>query len=153
MVPLQSLTAERLAALAPGVTLGEARRVLSAVHRRGAHLDALQVGGALEGVRTASLAAVRARVQQPALRVVARNASAEDPFVKWVFGIDADGRLNVETVRIPLEKEGRYCVCVSSQAGCAQGCTFCATGRLGLLRNLEAWQIVEQGALPGSSLP
>jgi len=35
-------------------------------------------------------------------------------------------------------------VCVSSQAGCAQGCTFCATGRLGLQRNLAAWQIVEQ---------
>jgi 23S rRNA (adenine2503-C2)-methyltransferase len=47
-------------------------------------------------------------------------------------------------VRIPLEKEGRFCVCVSSQAGCAQGCTFCATGRLGLLRSLSAWEIVEQ---------
>jgi 23S rRNA (adenine2503-C2)-methyltransferase len=35
-------------------------------------------------------------------------------------------------------------VCVSTQAGCAMGCVFCATGRLGLLRNLSAGQIVEQ---------
>ena len=47
-------------------------------------------------------------------------------------------------MRIPLEREGRFCVCVSSQAGCAQGCTYCATGRLGLLRSLASWEIVEQ---------
>jgi 23S rRNA (adenine2503-C2)-methyltransferase len=33
---------------------------------------------------------------------------------------------------------------VSSQAGCALACAFCATGRLGLKRNLEVWEIVEQ---------
>lgn len=38
----------------------------------------------------------------------------------------------------------RATVCVSTQAGCAMGCTFCATGRLGLLRNLESNHIVEQ---------
>jgi 23S rRNA (adenine2503-C2)-methyltransferase len=38
----------------------------------------------------------------------------------------------------------RATVCVSTQAGCAMGCTFCATGRLGLLRNLESQHIVEQ---------
>jgi 23S rRNA (adenine2503-C2)-methyltransferase len=50
----------------------------------------------------------------------------------------------VEAVRIPLERQGRFSVCVSSQAGCALACAFCATGRLGLQRNLEAWEIVEQ---------
>jgi 23S rRNA (adenine2503-C2)-methyltransferase len=144
MIALQSLTAERLCAAVPGVHLAEARKVLSAVHRRGDPLDALQVGGSLEGVRSVSLAAIRARVHQPVLRLVAEQASSVDPFAKYVFALDNDGRLNVETVRIPLERERRYTVCVSSQAGCAQGCTFCATGRLGLLRNLESWQIVEQ---------
>src|SRR5262249_57210608 len=48
-----------------------------------------------------------------------------------------------EAVRIPLEKP-RWSVCVSSQAGCALGCVFCETGRLGLTRNLEPWEIVEQ---------
>jgi 23S rRNA (adenine2503-C2)-methyltransferase len=54
----------------------------------------------------------------------------------------ADGA-TFETVRIPLLAP-RFSVCVSSQAGCALGCAFCRTGRLGLTRNLEAWEIVDQ---------
>ena len=50
----------------------------------------------------------------------------------------------IEAVRIPLEKRGRFSACVSSQVGCALACSFCATGRLGLRRNLETWEIVEQ---------
>lgn len=38
----------------------------------------------------------------------------------------------------------RATVCVSTQAGCAMDCSFCATGRLGLLRNLSPGEIVEQ---------
>lgn len=38
----------------------------------------------------------------------------------------------------------RATTCVSTQAGCAMGCVFCATGRLGLLKNLSAGEIVEQ---------
>lgn len=38
----------------------------------------------------------------------------------------------------------RATACVSTQAGCAMGCTFCATGRLGLLRNLSVGEIIEQ---------
>jgi 23S rRNA (adenine2503-C2)-methyltransferase len=38
----------------------------------------------------------------------------------------------------------RRSVCVSSQAGCGLGCTFCATGQMGLIRNLSAWEIVSQ---------
>lgn len=39
---------------------------------------------------------------------------------------------------------GRNTLCVSSQVGCPMGCTFCATGKLGLTRNLEFYEIVEQ---------
>ena len=39
---------------------------------------------------------------------------------------------------------GRATVCVSTQAGCGMGCVFCATGRMGLLRNLSPGEIVEQ---------
>jgi len=35
-------------------------------------------------------------------------------------------------------------VCVSSQVGCAMGCVFCLTGRMGFRRNLAAWEIVDQ---------
>jgi len=51
----------------------------------------------------------------------------------------------VETVLI--QKPSRLTVCLSSQVGCARGCIFCETGRLGLVRNLEAWEIVAQYAL------
>jgi 23S rRNA (adenine2503-C2)-methyltransferase len=56
----------------------------------------------------------------------------------------ADGNI-VEAVSIP--QAGRDTVCVSSQAGCARGCVFCETGRLGLLRNLTAAEIVAQYAV------
>jgi 23S rRNA (adenine2503-C2)-methyltransferase len=72
---------------------------------------------------------------------VARTPSAVDPFVKYALGTEGGV---IESVQIPLERPGRVSVCVSSQIGCALGCTFCATGRMGLLRNLKAWEIVEQ---------
>lgn len=40
--------------------------------------------------------------------------------------------------------KNRITVCISSQVGCAMGCKFCYTGRMGLLQNLSAAQIVEQ---------
>jgi 23S rRNA (adenine2503-C2)-methyltransferase len=42
---------------------------------------------------------------------------------------------------------------VSSQVGCALGCAFCATGTMGLARNLAAWEIVEQVRLVRARLP
>lgn len=58
-----------------------------------------------------------------------------------------DGQ-TVETVAMESpEREGRRrraTICVSSQVGCAVGCPFCATGRLGLLRNCTAAEIVDQ---------
>jgi 23S rRNA (adenine2503-C2)-methyltransferase len=56
-------------------------------------------------------------------------------------------------VRIPLENPNRFTVCVSSQVGCALGCAFCATGKLGLARNLEAWEIIEQVRVVRARLP
>ncbi|MFN5513924.1 MAG: 23S rRNA (adenine(2503)-C(2))-methyltransferase RlmN, partial [Cyanobacteriota bacterium] len=50
--------------------------------------------------------------------------------------------LIIETVGIPSAK--RLTVCVSSQVGCAMDCRFCATGKGGFLRNLEAHEIVDQ---------
>jgi 23S rRNA (adenine2503-C2)-methyltransferase len=60
--------------------------------------------------------------------------------VKWLWQA-ADGA-QVETVL--MRYSGRATVCVSSQAGCAMGCTFCATGQGGFERHLEAGEIVEQ---------
>jgi 23S rRNA (adenine2503-C2)-methyltransferase len=93
-------------------------------------------------VRRVAREAVVAHGQVPCLTVVERAASELDPFVKFALRTP-DGRV-VEAVRIPLERAGRFSVCVSSQVGCALACAFCATGRLGLARNLETWEIVEQ---------
>ena len=53
-----------------------------------------------------------------------------------------DGK-KVETV-LMQHRDGRATVCVSCQVGCALGCTFCATGKMGLIRNLKADEIVGQ---------
>eukprot|EP00961_Rhodomonas_salina_P114470 1540314-Rhodomonas_salina.1 len=55
----------------------------------------------------------------------------------------------VEAVLIPIEENPvsgltRTTLCVSSQVGCARGCVFCATGKMGLLRNLTPEEIVTQ---------
>ena len=60
---------------------------------------------------------------------------------KVLFGL-FDGRA-IETVLMRYE-DGRATVCVSSQAGCAMGCVFCATGMGGFDRNLSAGEIVGQ---------
>lgn len=50
--------------------------------------------------------------------------------------------LEVESVLIPMQRGGT--LCISSQVGCRMGCTFCETGRMGLLRNLTTEEIVAQ---------
>jgi 23S rRNA (adenine2503-C2)-methyltransferase len=39
---------------------------------------------------------------------------------------------------------GRVTLCISCQAGCPMACSFCATGKLGFLKNLEVYEILEQ---------
>ena len=64
--------------------------------------------------------------------------------------LETDDGARVETVVIP---EGRrQTVCVSSQIGCSLDCAFCATGRLGLGRNLRAEEIVDQVLCAGERL-
>jgi len=135
MIALQAVTPAALAAAVPAITLAEARKLVAMVHRG-------EPVAASSAVRRVAAEAVRAVGHVPTLTVVERAASALDPFTKLV--VEAPDGARVETVRIPLEHPARVSVCVSSQVGCALACTFCATGRLGLRRNLEAWEIVEQ---------
>lgn len=137
MLALQSMTPEKLTAAIPGVSLAEARKIVAAVVGRGASL-----ADPIASVRRVALEALRQAAHMPSLEVVGDEASKVDPFRKLALRTH-DGQ-TIETVRIPLERAGRFSVCVSSQAGCALACAFCATGRLGLKRNLEAWEIVEQ---------
>jgi 23S rRNA (adenine2503-C2)-methyltransferase len=133
---LQGLTPAALAQAIPELSAEEARRVVAQVHR---DEDPKTPSS---GIRRGSREAVVRAGRVPQLEVIAERKSQVDPFVKYALRT-ADGHV-VETVRIPLERSGRFSVCVSSQVGCALACSFCATGRLGLLRNLETWEILEQ---------
>ncbi len=50
----------------------------------------------------------------------------------------------IESVLIPVPADGRFTACVSTQVGCSLTCSFCATGRMGRIRNLEAPEIYDQ---------
>ena len=75
------------------------------------------------------------------LELVTESRSADDTTVKWLWRSVRDGA-QIETVL--MEYPDRATVCVSSQAGCAMGCTFCATGQAGFERHLDRGEIVEQ---------
>ncbi len=62
--------------------------------------------------------------------------------IKWLFGLE--GGAQVETVL--MHYPDRVTVCVSTQAGCAMACQFCATGQAGFQRQLSGGEIVEQVA-------
>jgi 23S rRNA (adenine2503-C2)-methyltransferase len=134
MLALQAVTPAALVAAVPEVTLAEARKLVAAIHRG-------EPVAASSFVRRSAADAVRAAGTVPTLELLAETASQLDPFVKYLL---ASAGARFETVRIPLEDPTRFTACVSSQVGCALACAFCATGRLGLARNLAAWEIVEQ---------
>ncbi len=76
----------------------------------------------------------------PAIRARAEVTSDRGATRKWVFELD-DGA-TIETVLMVYGD--RVTVCVSSQAGCAMGCTFCATGQAGFSRQLSVGEVIEQ---------
>ncbi|MEK7672931.1 MAG: 23S rRNA (adenine(2503)-C(2))-methyltransferase RlmN [Patescibacteria group bacterium] len=85
---------------------------------------------------------LRARlVEEISLEVPAKISKSIDGTIKALVSLH-DGKL-VETV-LMRHADGRNSVCVSSQAGCPMGCTFCATGDMGFFRNLTAGEIVMQ---------
>jgi 23S rRNA (adenine2503-C2)-methyltransferase len=69
------------------------------------------------------------------------EARSSDRQTRKVLFQLADGR-EIETVLMGYEQ--RRTACISTQAGCAMGCVFCATGQMGFRRHLSAGEIVEQ---------
>lgn len=158
---LRNLDWPAMAAVLADYGVGEvvARKAFSRVHRRWAtDLDDL------DRMSAAARAALRREAEFPDLEVVERRRAA-DGFVKYLFRLH-DGGL-IEAVRIPLpdpadarvlreeRRQGKvqglvalptakYTVCISSQVGCALGCAFCATGKLGFKRNLATWEMLAQ---------
>jgi 23S rRNA (adenine2503-C2)-methyltransferase len=87
--------------------------------------------------------AVRARLTEAApdaLSPVTESVSRDGATVKWLWELDGGAR--IETVL--MHYDDRSTVCVSTQAGCAMACGFCATGQAGFERQLTVGEIVEQ---------
>jgi 23S rRNA (adenine2503-C2)-methyltransferase len=87
-------------------------------------------------LREAGLAVTQARD----ITIGEVKVSRYDHSAKFILRLH-DGK-EIESVLMP--EEGRITLCVSSQVGCRQGCRFCQTGRMGLIRNLDASEIVNQ---------
>jgi 23S rRNA (adenine2503-C2)-methyltransferase len=129
------LTREDLAGLLDGEPPYRVDQVWDGLHRR-----ALR-----PGEMTELPAPLRARLEAspsfaPALQEVTRQIADRGETVKWLWGL-ADGS-SIETVL--MHYKNRTTVCVSTQAGCAMGCGFCATGQAGFSRHLSGGEIVEQ---------
>lgn len=67
--------------------------------------------------------------------------SSKDGTVKRLYRLP-DGQL-IESVLMPYD-DNRRTACISTQAGCAMGCVFCATGQMGFARHLSSAEIIEQ---------
>lgn len=70
---------------------------------------------------------------------------SEDGTFKCRFTLH-DG-FKIESVLIPVPKDNRFTVCVSTQVGCSLSCAFCATGQMKRMRNLDASEIYDQYVL------
>jgi 23S rRNA (adenine2503-C2)-methyltransferase len=129
------LTREDLAGLLVGEPAFRSRQVWDGLHRRVQRPE--EMTELPESLR-ASLAAALPR----ALVEVTQQSADDGQTTKWLWALH-DGA-QVETVL--MHYPDRVTVCVSTQAGCAMACQFCATGQAGFQRQLSGGEIVEQVA-------
>ncbi len=124
---------EELAELLDGEPRYRLDQVWDGIHERGEEIDDL----------TNIPKALRARLAEAlplALAPEVESISDDGATVKWLWKLHDDHR--IETVL--MHYDDRTTVCVSSQAGCAMACGFCATGQSGFDRHLSVGEIVEQ---------
>lgn len=143
MILLKDLTSDEL--LQTLSDLGPPARVVRQLHSAAVRRGAIEIPAELPSVSPRLLQQIRQRASIPRLTLVDKVVSPRDGFAKYLFRGEGAGQF--EAVRIPLlhrPEDPKYVVCVSSQVGCALGCVFCATGRMGFQRNLASWEIVDQ---------
>jgi 23S rRNA (adenine2503-C2)-methyltransferase len=131
------LSSDQLAALlaAAGEPPYRARQVWDGLYRR-----SLAVADMTDLPLTLRQRLAAEPALQPALAAAARSVSESGTTVKWGWRL-GDGAI-IETVL--MQYPNRATVCISTQAGCAMNCSFCATGQAGFTRHLTAGEIVEQ---------
>ncbi|MCA9970870.1 MAG: 23S rRNA (adenine(2503)-C(2))-methyltransferase RlmN [Anaerolineales bacterium] len=136
-VNLVDLSQEALQALV--VELGErpfrARQIWQWIYQRYAQ-DVAEMTDLPKGFRQKLAAAGTLRP----FELVSEQRSSDGQTTKVLFKLP-DGQY-VETVLMKYDR--RRTLCISTQAGCAMGCVFCATGQMGFFRNLTAGEIVAQ---------
>ncbi|MDW3218479.1 MAG: 23S rRNA (adenine(2503)-C(2))-methyltransferase RlmN [Acidimicrobiales bacterium] len=124
---------DELATVLDGEPAYRLDQIWDGIHRRGGELDDL----------SNVPKALRARLGEllpMGLTPETESVSDDGETVKWLWKLH-DGH-HIETVL--MHYEDRTTVCVSSQAGCAMACGFCATGQSGFDRHLSVGEIVEQ---------
>jgi 23S rRNA (adenine2503-C2)-methyltransferase len=121
------------------ITLRQARMIQASVVRTG------KLPEPQDGLSRSVIKTIRESTEIPNLTVLDKTVSPQDGFAKYL--LQGNGPEPFEAVRIPLlhhEEDQKYIACVSSQVGCAMGCAFCYTGKMGFKRNLSAWEMVDQ---------
>ncbi|HEY1405488.1 MAG TPA: 23S rRNA (adenine(2503)-C(2))-methyltransferase RlmN [Spirochaetota bacterium] len=78
------------------------------------------------------------------LQPVEKVVSPQDNSEKFLFRTRDGHYIESVLLRNDNTEETRITICVSSQIGCAMGCTFCSTAKIGFVRNLEAAEILDQ---------
>lgn len=84
---------------------------------------------------------LEAQIPWSSLRPLKTVTSSKGDTVKTLFAAQDEAKVEAVLMR---HEGGRNTVCISSQVGCAMACTFCATGTMGLKRNLTSEEIVDQ---------
>ena len=120
--------------LAQGEKKFRAVQLFRWIHQKGVS-DFAQMSDLAQSLRTK----LQVSAEIVLLPVVSRHDSA-DGTIKWMFDVGQGNA--IETVFIPETDRGT--LCISSQAGCAVGCTFCSTGAQGFSRNLSTAEINAQ---------
>jgi 23S rRNA (adenine2503-C2)-methyltransferase len=120
--------------LAQGEKKFRAVQLFRWIHHKGV-CDFAQMSDLAQSLRTK----LQASANIVPLPVISRHDSA-DGTIKWMFDVGQGNA--IETVFIPETDRGT--LCISSQAGCAVGCTFCSTGAQGFSRNLTTAEIIAQ---------
>lgn len=86
--------------------------------------------------------ALAARVDASLPPVVGRAEAADRMTEKVLFGVGPDGAAVEAVLMLHAGRDPTFCI--STQVGCGMACSFCATGKMGLTRNLSAVEIVAQ---------
>jgi 23S rRNA (adenine2503-C2)-methyltransferase len=130
------LSREELAELLEGEPAYRTRQVWDGLHTRAQRPEEM----------TELPAALRAELEAAfpaALHEVSRRSADGGETTKWLWALHDGARVETVLMHYP----DRVTVCVSTQAGCAMACQFCATGQAGFQRHLTEGEIVEQVAV------